>query len=154
MARPPLPTARKRSAESCASPLCRRRLRPNRDLELRLVRLPLLQRQADLEARAARLRLNGNKTAVHAHDSAHRVQAQPQPASRSLGGKEGLEDTPLQLLRNPGTVVRDLNQQHVSRSADQKFDRPFIVNRIQSVFDQCRPHLVKLPSIGTYEGKV
>jgi hypothetical protein len=60
-----------------------------------LVRLHLLQGKPDLEARIARLRLHAHVTAMHANDSAHHVQAKSQPASRSLGSEERLEDPPL-----------------------------------------------------------
>src|ERR1700733_7229100 len=91
---------------------------------------------------------------MHANDPADRVQPEAQSASWSLGSKERLEDAPLQLNGNAGTVVPDLDQQHIPGGADEKPDFPLILNRVQGVFDQCGPDLVELAAVRAYRRQV
>src|ERR1039458_10054260 len=78
------------------------------------VRLQLIQGQPHAEAGGSRLRLHAQMAAMLAHDAHGVVEAKAKPFAGCLGGEERLEDALLQLGRDAGPGIPDLNQQHIA----------------------------------------
>src|SRR5580698_6220444 len=81
--------------------------------------------QANDELCLARLRIHLDLPAkALSHNPLHNFESQPRAFTDWLGGKEGVEDLRLQLLRNTAAVIDDPNHQIARLAPGAHFDLP------------------------------
>src|SRR5688500_17020001 len=106
--------------------------------------LPLLrrriQRQADVEHRAPRLRVDGEAAAVALRDDAVRgVEPESRALADPLGGEERLEDALADVGRDARAVVTDLDERARPVAPGPDRERAGLAERVDRVVDQVRP---------------
>src|SRR5690606_5398182 len=102
-----------------------------------------MQRQKDLKARIPRLREDLQISAmVLSHDPVRDLQSHTGPISYPFRREEWLEDAILDLRRDAGAVVRDLDQDVIALKRRAQRDTPASFQRVDRVVDQVRPHLI------------
>ena len=104
-----------------------------------------LERQTNPEDRFTRTRVETDfAPASGRNNPPDDVEAEPGSLAHFLGGKEGIEDAGLYLIRDPWTVVGNFNNKSTLLAIRPDSDRALFAHRGDGVVDQIRPHLVEL----------
>ncbi len=81
-------------------------------------------------------------------NDAHRiVKPKSKPLPRSFSREERLKYPLLQLRRNPGARIPDLDQHHVSFELACQAQAPLVAERVERILDQRSPYLVEFTAI-------
>src|ERR1700716_516899 len=114
----------------------------------------LIDGEQRLDAGVARLRLHADVAVVATDDDAIAdVQTEAGAVANVLGREERFEDAPLQLGRNSGPGVADLDKDPIVFSGGPNSQRPFPIHGVDGVVDQVGPHLVQLARLGADLGE-
>src|SRR5215472_2488675 len=109
------------------------------------------ERQPDAEPGVAGNGLHPDVAMVAAnHNPEGDVEPEAGAVAHWLGSEERLENPVLDLGRDPGASVAELDQQHVSVERGADGERPGPVHRRNRVVDQVGPDLIQLAREGRY----
>src|SRR5512146_264156 len=98
-----------------------------------------------------------NRPVVPANDSARDVETEPGVVAHWLGREEWVEDSRLDILRDPGAVIDHRDDDGISLSGvrgDAHVPAPPFVHGVERILDQVRPHLTQLAAERGHEWKI
>src|SRR5208282_1959583 len=102
------------------------------------------QRKPHLKPCVAGLRGHLNIASVFFHNALHRVQTQPSSLPDSFGCEEWLKDVRLDLGRNSGTVIADLDHDAIVLAIRSDSQFALSAHGIDGVIDNVGPDLIEL----------
>src|SRR5438270_5253471 len=107
------------------------------------LRLLSRDRQIELEPGITRLGADLDAAFVLAHNALHRIQSQTGALAHALGGEKRFEDVRLDIGRNAGTIIANLNHDGAIIAIDSNPQRAFAAHGINRIIDDIGPYLVQ-----------
>src|SRR5215467_49075 len=108
-----------------------------------------IQRQADFETRFAGLGFEFNFSSVTiADDAIADDESKPSAGPDGLGREKRLEEMRLQIRRNAGAVIHDLNDKLVVFEGGANANFSGAVGRVDGVVDEIGPDLIEFSAVG------